>query len=99
MVQNKALEFFTQSKVIGAICHDALVLARTFNPEMKRSVLYGRKLIALTKPLEHTAYHLTAWRLGDYYRTYPEYVEDEIVNVFKERGDFIRGEASDSHLQ
>jgi len=29
--------------------------------------------------------------LGDYYRTYPEYVEDETVNVLKQRSDFLHG--------
>jgi len=29
--------------------------------------------------------------LRDYYRTSPEYVEDETVKVLKERGDFLHG--------
>jgi putative intracellular protease/amidase len=29
--------------------------------------------------------------LGDYYRTYPEYVEDETMKVLKQRSDFIHG--------
>ena len=28
--------------------------------------------------MERVAYFLTAWKLGGYYRTYPEYVEDEV---------------------
>lgn len=91
VVQQKALEFIRQNKVIGAICHGVLVLARTIDPETQRSVLYGRKLTGLTKRLERSGYYLTAWRLGDYYRTYPEYVEDEVESVLKERSDFCRG--------
>ncbi len=91
VVQNKALECIQQNKIVGAVCHGVLVLARTIDPETGRSVLYGRKLTALTKQLERTAYYLTFWRLGDYYRTYPEYVEDETVKVLKERSDFIHG--------
>ena len=91
VVQNKALELMKRNKVVGAICHGVLVLARTIDPETGRSVLYGRKLTGLTKRLERTGYYLTFWRLGDYYRTYPEYVEDETVNVLKERSDFIHG--------
>jgi putative intracellular protease/amidase len=90
-VQHKALEFLKQNKVVGAICHGVLVLARTIDPETGRSVLYGRKLTGLTKRLERAGYYLTSWRLGDYYRTYPEYVEDETVNVLKERSDFMHG--------
>ncbi len=91
VVQHKALEFIKQNKVVGAICHGVLVLARTIDPETGRSVLYGRKLTGLTKRLERAGYYLTFWRLGDYYRTYPEYVEDETVNVLKERSDFMHG--------
>ena len=91
VVQQKALEFMQQSKLVGAICHGVLVLARTIDPETQRSVLYGRKLTGLTKRLERTGYYLTSWRLGEYYRTYPEYVEDEVTGVLKERSDFCRG--------
>jgi len=91
VVQNKALEFMKQNKVVGAICHGVLVLARTINPETGRSVLYGRKLTGLTKGLERAGYYLTFWRLGDYYRTYPEYVEDETVSMLKDRSDFLHG--------
>ncbi len=91
VVQDKALQFLTQNKIIGAICHGVLVLARTIDPATGRSMLYGRKVTALTKPLERTAYYLTSWRLGDYYRTYPKYVEDETVKILKENGDFLHG--------
>lgn len=91
VVQQKALEFMRQNRLVGAICHGVLVLARTIDPETERSVLYGRKLTGLTKRLERTGYYLTAWRLGDYYRTYPEYVEDEVTGVLKERSDFCQG--------
>ena len=91
VVQQKALEFLKQNKVVGAICHGVLVLARTIDPETGRSVLYGRKLTGLTKRLERAGYYLTSWRLGDYYRTYPVYVEDETVKVLKERSDFMHG--------
>ena len=90
-VQHKALEFLKQNKVVGAICHGVLVLARTIDPETGRSVLYGRKVTGLTKGLERAGYYLTFWRLGDYYRTYPEYVEDETVSVLKQRSDFMHG--------
>ena len=91
VLQNKALEFLNSNKVVGAICHGVLVLARTIDPETGRSVLYGRKLTGLTKRLERTGYYLTSWRLGDYYRTYPAYVEDETVKALKQSSDFIHG--------
>jgi len=52
-------------------------------------------LLELMQPLQmlqkRPGYYLTFWRLGDYYRTYPEYVEDETVSVLKQRNDFMHG--------
>jgi hypothetical protein len=41
--------------------------------------------------MERTAYYLTAWRLGRYYRTYPTYVEDEVTGALANPAQFIRG--------
>ena len=41
--------------------------------------------------MERSAYLITAWRLGRYYRTYPEYVEDEVREALQDPGDFVRG--------
>src|SRR5258708_27972151 len=91
VVQHKALEILKHNKVVGAICHGVLVLARTIDPETGRSVLYGRKLTGLTKRLERAGYCLTFCRLGDDYRTFTEYVGDETVKVLKDGGDFLHG--------
>ena len=48
-------------------------------------------MTALTKCLERTAYFLTAWKLGSYYRTYPEYVQDEVIRALGERALFQTG--------
>ena len=55
-----------------------LVLARTTDPDTGRSVLSGVRTTCLPKYMERSAYLATAWRRGRYYRTYPEYVEDEV---------------------
>jgi len=47
--------------------------------------------VSLTKQLEHLVYYLTAWRLGDYYRTYPAYVQDEVAAALKGKSDFREG--------
>jgi hypothetical protein len=54
------------------------VLARTLDPATGRSVLADRLTTCLPKYMERSAYLSTAWRLGRYYRTYPQYVEDEV---------------------
>ena len=56
-----------------------IVLARSTDPSSGRSVLAGRQTTCLPKYMERGAYLLTAWRLGRYYRTYPAYVEDEVI--------------------
>jgi hypothetical protein len=41
--------------------------------------------------MERSAFLATAWRLGRYYRTYPDYVEDEVRAALRDRVDFVRG--------
>ena len=53
-------------------------LARSMNPKTGVSVLASSRTTCLPKYMERTAYFLTAWKLGKYYRTYPAYVEDEV---------------------
>ncbi len=91
VLQKKVLGFFKLGKLIGAICHGPLVLARTIDPATGKSVIYGRKVTALPKILEKIAYYLTFWKLGRYYRTYPEYVQDEIVKALRSKKDFLTG--------
>jgi putative intracellular protease/amidase len=77
---------------VGAICHGVLALARSKDPRSGRSVLHGARTTCLTKPQERTAYFLTAWKLGRYYRTYPAYVEDEVKAALADpAAQFTRG--------
>lgn len=80
-VQDLAVAFFAAKKPVGAICHGGVVLARAVVSATGKSVLDGRRATALTKLLERSAYYLTAWKLGRYYRTYPEYVQDEVTRA------------------
>ena len=41
--------------------------------------------------MERSAFVTTAWRVGRYYRTYPEYVEDEVRRALRDSTDFVRG--------
>ena len=41
--------------------------------------------------MERSAYLLTGWRLGRYYRTYPAYVQDEVVAALDDPSRFQRG--------
>jgi putative intracellular protease/amidase len=76
--------FWGLERVVGAICHGVLVLARA-------GVLRGKRTTCLPKYMERSAYLLTFWKLGRYYRTYPAYVEDEVRAALASEDDFVRG--------
>lgn len=78
LLQQRVVQFWKLDRPVGAICHGVLVLARSRDPATGRSVLANCRTTCLLKYQERTAYLLTAWRLGRYYRTYPTYVEDEV---------------------
>jgi putative intracellular protease/amidase len=89
-LHEKVAAFWATGRPVAAICHGVLVLARTVGPD-GRSVLHGRRTTCLPKYMERSAYLLTAWKLGSYYRTYPAYVEDEVRTALATPSDFVRG--------
>lgn len=91
VLREKVGQFWALGRPVGAICHGVLVLARTVDPATGQSVLYGRTTTCLPKYMERNAFLLTAWRLGRYYRTYPEYVQDEVVAALSDPGHFQLG--------
>ncbi len=90
-LRQKVAEYWALDRPVGAICHGVLVLARTRDPRSGRNLLYGRNTTCLPRYMERSAYLLTAWRLGRYYRTYPQYVEDEVRASLQDTYDFVRG--------
>jgi putative intracellular protease/amidase len=90
VVQRLTVEFFAAAKPVAAICHGALVAARAKRSD-GRSVLFGRRTTCLPKYMERSAYLATFWRRGRYYRTYPAYVEDEVVAALERPDHFERG--------
>jgi protease I len=89
-VQATIAAFFAAGKPVGAICHGVLAAARS-RDAAGRSVLHGRKTTALTRMMELTAWTLTVAYLGDYYRTYPVTVEDEVKAALAKPEDFQTG--------
>lgn len=79
------------TKPLAAICHGVLVLARAKDPATGKSVLAPHRTTCLPKYMERTAWMVTAWKLGSYYRTYPEYVEDEVKRSLDDPAHFERG--------
>ena len=84
---------FALGKPVGAICHGVVLAARSRSAD-GRSVLHGRKTTALTRQMEMSAWMLTRWWLGSYYRTYPTPVQDEVTAALASPGDFIVGPTS-----
>lgn len=91
-LQRFVAHFATLDRPLAAICHGVLVLARSIDPTTGRSVLYKRRTTCLPKYMERSAYWLTAWKLGRYYRTYDAYVEEEVRGALRDpRQQFERG--------
>ena len=91
VLRSKVAEYWTLDRPVGAICHGVVVLARTRDPRSGRTLIYGRHTTCLPKYMERSAYLATAWRLGRYYRTNPQYVEDEVRGALQDAYDFVRG--------
>ncbi|MFL5319641.1 MAG: type 1 glutamine amidotransferase domain-containing protein [Myxococcaceae bacterium] len=89
-LQKKIAAFWDTKKPVAAICHGVLVLARSKDATGK-SVLRESRTTCLPKYMERSAYFLTAWKLGKYYRTYPEYVEDEVKGALSSKEQFALG--------
>ncbi|WP_405536704.1 type 1 glutamine amidotransferase domain-containing protein [Streptomyces antimycoticus] len=91
VLREKIAEFWRLYRPVGAICHGILTLARTNDPATGRGLLADRRTTCLPAYMERTAYYLTAWRRGRYYRTYPAYVQDEVVAALNDPAQFERG--------
>jgi putative intracellular protease/amidase len=83
--------FWSLGRPVAAICHGVLVLARTIDPATGSSVISRRFTTCLPKYMERSAWWLTAWKLGSYYRTYPAYVQDEVTSALCDASRFVRG--------
>ena len=81
---------FARQMPVGAICHGVVLASRARGAD-GRSVLYGRRTTALTRSLELSAWALTALWLGDYYRTYPITVQEEVTKALAHPDNFQVG--------
>ncbi len=91
VLQSKVLQFWQQGKLIGAICHGVLVLARTIDPQTGRSVLYGHKVTALPKSLDRAVYLLDSWLVRRGYIMYSCCVAEEVRACLERPEDFSNG--------
>jgi protease I len=89
-LQSIVAGFFARSQPVGAICHGVLLAARS-RALSGNSVLNGKRTTALTKFMELAGWALTCLYLGNYFRTYPTTVEDEVRAALAAPEDFILG--------
>ncbi len=82
---------FAAGLPLAAVCHGVLLAARTIDPSTGKSVLHGRKTTALPKTMELSAWAMTRPFLGDYYRTYPTPVQEEVEAALASKDDFDAG--------
>jgi len=90
VLQTKVAEFWALNRPVAAICHGTVVLARARDRE-GRSLLHDQRTTCLPRYMERLAYYMTSWKLGRYYRTYPEYVETEVRKCLVNSSQFERG--------
>jgi putative intracellular protease/amidase len=90
-LQDAVVRFFRADALVGAICHGTVVLARSVDAETGRSVVHGRTLTGLPKRFEKGAWMATKATRGDYFRTYPEWVQDEVRRAMGPDGDWKAG--------
>lgn len=93
ILQQKVVECFAQNKVIAALCTGVLAVARSIDPQTKKSVLFNRKTTAVTRWMELTGWYLTKYFFNNYYRIYPETAQDEIQKLLKNPEQFLSGKA------
>jgi len=91
VLRSKVLLFWQQGKIIGAICHGVLVLARTIDPQTGLSVLYGHQVTALPRSLDRFGYLLDRWLLKRGYIMYSCCVAEEVRACLEHPEDFING--------
>jgi putative intracellular protease/amidase len=91
ILRSKVLQFYEQHKLIGAICHGILVLARTLDSRTGRSVLYGHKITALPKSLDRFGYLVDRWFLRRGYIMYSSCVADEVHKQLEHPDDMSYG--------
>jgi putative intracellular protease/amidase len=91
VLQGKVLDFWKRGKLLAAICHGVLVLARTIDPQTGKSVLFGHKVMAPPKSLDRLGYRLDSliWKHG--YIMYTRCVEDEVRGCLERETDLVKG--------
>jgi protease I len=91
-LQQIIINFNQSRKLIAAICHGVLLLARSIDPQTKKSIIYDKNITTLPAWMELLAYYLTCLWKGSYYRTYPNTTtQKEVTSLMKDTNNFSIG--------
>ena len=90
VLQARVVDVLDGGRPLAAICHGVLVLARACRADGS-ALLSGRSVTCLPWWMEMSAWALTAWKLGRYYRTYDISVQAEVTAALGATGHFHRG--------
>ena len=95
LLQEKVAAFWALERPVGAICHGVLRARAGARPgDGPQRPRRRRARPACPSPWSAAPTSLTAWRLGRYYRTYPAYVEDEVMAALDDPAQFEPGPRS-----
>lgn len=90
LLQPLIAEHFAAQKPVAAICHGVVLAARCVREDGK-SILHGYKSTALLQKQEMLAWQITRAWLGNYYRTYNQSVQAEVMAALAKPDDFLEG--------
>ncbi|MFT7518631.1 MAG: putative intracellular protease/amidase [Kiritimatiellia bacterium] len=90
-LQRFVVAAFDADLLVGSICHGGVVLARSQRNNNGVSVISGRRVTALPRRFERGAWMVSKPFYGDYFRTYPEWVQDEVEAALGASGSFEAG--------
>lgn len=88
-MQSTVARCFAFGRTFAVVGHGVLELARA-RDSSGGSLLHGFHSTCLPN-MERLAFSVTAWKLGRYYLTYPDYVETEVRAALAPCSDFQRG--------
>ena len=91
-LQEKVAAFWSLNRRWAPSATARLCSPAPWTPAPGKSVLFKKRTTCLCGYMERTAWLITAWKLGDYYRTYPAYVEDEVCQALEHPAQqFVKG--------
>ena len=107
LLQATIVDAFRRGLPVAAICHGVLLVARSVDPDVGRSVLHGRRTTSLTWRQERRAAligRIVRFWEPEYYRTYPDprdkptgymSVQAEVTRALARSEDFIDVDPAD----